>query len=260
MPGHFRSRGDVSLSTTVALATALVYAFNHRDSDALPEEDQETQRALMERVLEILLEVENLTANQRAHVQDGLVSIRSDATGTSTNTLTNATADSETLSDLSALISIRYRHQSEEEASAVHIARAHSGNHPANEGNNDPEQGVQPHTPTVAMSEDSERRQLAKKINDIIKASMAAPSASSGESTGLNRRVRWNADKLAAGSTLPAGGTATATGNTANAQATARKAAQTVSVFSCELRPWIYTQIITAFTDCETAGQCIRAT
>ena len=41
------------------------------------------QRALMERVLKILLEVENLTANERTHVQDGLASIRSDGTETS---------------------------------------------------------------------------------------------------------------------------------------------------------------------------------
>jgi hypothetical protein len=50
----------------------------------MPEEDQETQRALMERVLEILLEVENLTSNERTWVQHGLTFIRSDVTPTST--------------------------------------------------------------------------------------------------------------------------------------------------------------------------------
>ena len=44
----------------------------------MPEEDQETQRALMERVLEILLEVEKLTSNERTQVQHGLAFIRSD--------------------------------------------------------------------------------------------------------------------------------------------------------------------------------------
>lgn len=53
-------------------------------SDSLPEEDQETQRALMERVLEILLEVETLTLSERSRVQDGLTSIRSGIAGAST--------------------------------------------------------------------------------------------------------------------------------------------------------------------------------
>jgi hypothetical protein len=48
----------------------------------MPEEDQETQQALMERVLEILLAVENLTNNEKAQVQDSLTFLRSDITGT----------------------------------------------------------------------------------------------------------------------------------------------------------------------------------
>lgn len=168
------------------------------------------QRALMEDVLKILLEVENLTADQRAQVQDGLTSIQSDVT----ETPQNDDLDSETLSDLSALISIRYRHQSEEEASAVRVSRAQTGSQVQHE----------PHRPPASSSQDSKRRQLAKKINNIIKASAAV---SVGESTGLNRRARWNMPmgKLAAGST---GADAAATGNTANAQAAARKAAQAV--------------------------------
>jgi hypothetical protein len=163
----------------------------------------------MEDVLKILLEVENLTADQRAQVQDGLTSIQSDVT----ETPPNDDLDSETLSDLSALISIRYRHQSEEEASAVRIARARTGSQVQHE----------PHRPPASSTQDSERRELAKKINSIIKASAAV---SVGESTGLNRRARWNMPmaKLAAGST----GADAATGNTANAQAAARKAAQAV--------------------------------
>ena len=185
------------------------------------------QRALMERVLKIVLEVENLTVNQRAHVQDGLAFIRLDATETS--------PVSELYSDLSGLINIRYGHQSEEEASAVRVARAHSGSQQDNGGNSSSnssqsdleQEGLQDQPRPMAAAQDTERRQLAKKINDIIKASVAA---SAGESTGLNRRARWNTDKLAAGSTLPAGGAITATGNTANAQATARKAAQAVGL------------------------------
>ena len=42
------------------------------------------QRNLMERVLGILLEVENLTSHERTRVQDGLTFIRSDETRTLT--------------------------------------------------------------------------------------------------------------------------------------------------------------------------------
>ena len=41
------------------------------------------QHALMEHILKILLEVENLTANKRTHVQNGLASIQSDGTESS---------------------------------------------------------------------------------------------------------------------------------------------------------------------------------
>ena len=185
----------------------------------------------MERVLEILLEVENLTVDERAQVQDGLTTIRSDVK----EALANNSPNSEIFSDLSALISIRYRHQSEEEASAVRIARVqtatatYQGKAGSQPHIDSEQEGVQvqhdPHRP-LAASQDSERRQLAKKINCIIKATMEDSAA--GNSTGLNRRARWNMEKLAAGSTLPAGGVVTATGNTANSQAASRKAAQAV--------------------------------
>jgi hypothetical protein len=53
-------------------------------SDLLPEEDKEMQQALMAQVLEILLEVENLSTNERACVEDGLTFIRPDGTETLT--------------------------------------------------------------------------------------------------------------------------------------------------------------------------------
>jgi hypothetical protein len=180
----------------------------------------------MERVLEILLEVENLTVNERVQVEDGLAFIRSDK-------LTNTSPDSEVFSDLSALISIRYRHQSEEEARAVRVARERC---PARAGNTARSAGLEqdghigPHRPNAAAPEDSERRQLAKRIHEIIKANTAVPAAAS--TAGLNRRTRWTtADKVAAGSTLPLNGVVAAAGNTANAQATARKAAQAVGYY-----------------------------
>jgi hypothetical protein len=128
------------------------------------------------------------------------------------------------------LIGIRYAHQSEEEANSVRIARAQTGNldSQGNEGDphHDSEEEVHPHRPPANASHDSQRRHLAKEINEIIRASSAV---STGESTGLNRRSRYTMDKLAAGSTLPAGGVVSATGNTANAQLAARQTAQAVS-------------------------------
>jgi hypothetical protein len=188
----------------------------------------------MERVLKILLEVENLTVDERAQVKDGLVFIQPDVTEISSS----KAPDSETFSNLAALINVRYKHQSEEEASAVRVARAQTGSYrdqdnAGDQPHSDLEQEdtqvrCEPHRPPAA-SQDSERRQLAKKINDILKANMEVSGA--GKSTGLNRRARWNMEKLAAGSTLPAGGAVTATGNTANSQAVAQKTAQVVRFF-----------------------------
>jgi hypothetical protein len=184
----------------------------------------------MERVWEILLEVENLSTDERARVQDGLATIRSDTKGSSAN----ADADSaEVFSDLAVLIDIRHKHQCEEEAKAVRVARAHGKSN--DDSSEQDSEGVRSQRmPAAAALQDSERRQLAKKINDIIKASMAVPTVC-GESTGLNHHVRWNVDKVAAGSTLPVDseGAVKATGNKANAQATARKAAQSVRFLYC---------------------------
>jgi len=212
------------------------------------------QRALMECVLEILLEVENLTSNERTRVQDSLSSIQSDITETSMQlkqmpvryvgclflTAANLTIHStrlmkatpypsrETFSDISTLISVRYAHQSDEEANSVRIARARAGSSDSQGSEGDPEQGNQhhPHRPPADAPHDSQRRHLAKEINEIIKASAAVPI---GKSTGLNRFARWNMEKLAAGSTLPVDGVVKVTGNTFNAQNTARDIAQVVS-------------------------------
>ncbi|KAI0279247.1 hypothetical protein BC826DRAFT_975995 [Russula brevipes] len=87
--------------------------------ECLPEEDKETQQALVERVLETLLEAENLTENERMHVQDNLKYIHSEVptvTGCGQSSL--STLDADIFSDLLSLIDIRYKHQSNEEASA----------------------------------------------------------------------------------------------------------------------------------------------
>ena len=186
------------------------------------------QRALMERVLNILLEVEKLSEDERAQVQDGLTFIRPDVTETSPN----SAPESETFSNLAALINVRYRHQSEEEARAVRVARVQTGPQGKADNQSPEQEEIQaqcnPHRPAAASS-DSERRNLAMKINSIIKAKMEA--LGTGESTGKNRCSRWNTEKRAARSTLPVGEAVAATVNTANSQAAARKTAQAVCFF-----------------------------
>jgi hypothetical protein len=49
-------------------------------SESLPDEDPETQAVLVQRVLEIIMEVENLTVTEKAVVQGNLTSIRSHTT------------------------------------------------------------------------------------------------------------------------------------------------------------------------------------
>ena len=89
----------------------------------------------------------------------------------------------------------------------------------------------------------------------IIKANMEALGA--GESMGLNHHSRWNTEKRAAGSTLPAGEAVTVTGNAANSQAAARKTAQAVRFLR---KPQLYIcSVIFCLADCETAGQRVCA-
>ena len=77
----------------------------------------------------------------------------------------------------------------------------------------------------------SERRQLAKKINEVIKARLVQME---GASAGSNRRTRWTTEKIAAGSSgalASHAGDAVVSGNVANAQAAARRSANDVSIF-----------------------------
>ncbi|KAI0301414.1 hypothetical protein BC826DRAFT_1102007 [Russula brevipes] len=164
---------------------------------SLPEEDKESQQALMERVLEVLLDYENITENDRARVQDNITYIHSDVP--SVMLPGNSSSSSPDLfSDLSSLIDTRFKHQSNEEARAL----------------------------TTAASQDSERRQLAIKISAIIRATNALPV---GQTTGLNRRTRWSTtDKDSASLSTPVDSGATVTGNARNAQAASQKSAQIV--------------------------------
>lgn len=187
------------------------------------------QRALMGRVLEILLEVENLTSTERTHVKEGLAFIQSGVTETSTRlTRTTPSPNLEALSDLPSLISIRYAHQSEEEANSVRTARTRVGVsvHQGNEGDPETEENLtHPHRPPADVTQDSERRHIAKEINEIIKASTVVFT---GESTGMSRRARWGMEKPAAGSAVPVDSVVTATGNSANARLAARQSARGV--------------------------------
>ena len=83
--------------------------------------------------------------------------------------------DSESFSELSTLIHVRFRHQSEEEASSVRIARVGNAQGQLNQtgldhDNSESETGSIPLKQSAATPQDSERRQLSKKINEIIKA------------------------------------------------------------------------------------------
>jgi hypothetical protein len=134
---------------------------------------------------------------------------------------------SEIFSEISTLVDIRFKHQSKEEAKAVRVARGSNGQRRrAINMHTDERDGI---TPSQEELHDPSRRELAKKINEVIKASSLQEV---GVTTGLSRRTRWiTTDKLTAGSSVSTTGSAgaNATGNVANAQAAARKAAQSVS-------------------------------
>ena len=93
-----------------------------------------------------------------------------------------------TFNELSLLIPICLRHQSEEEASAVRVTCARDLQGNAGNFNSASDESEHPHhvnfNPKAAASRDSERWQLLKKINEIIGNS--AESAQ-GKSMGLNR-------------------------------------------------------------------------
>jgi hypothetical protein len=155
-------------------------------------------------------------------------------------------SDSEPFSELSTLVRIRFRHQSEEEASSVCVARAGS-----TQGHDESETSAYPHNSnaTTRTSQHSERRQLSKKINEIIKAGSVQT-----EGTGLNRRNRWTTEKAASGSSFQ---DAAVSGNVANAQATARRSASNVSSFHPICRVDSGLTIITGF---EATGQRVCIT
>ena len=86
-----------------------------------------------------------------------------------------------------------------------------------------------PHNPKSVSSRDSERWQLLKKINKIVKLAGQPTESTQSKSTGLNRRNRWTTGKVAAGSSIHATSDHSTAGNVVNAQAVARKSAQMVS-------------------------------
>ena len=93
----------------------------------------------------------------------------------------------------------------------------------------DSEFTLDPHNLKVTAPQDSEWWKVLKKIHEIIKVSRSPTEPAQGESTGLNRCNWWTTDKVAAGSSIYATCSYATSGNVTNAQATARKSAQTVS-------------------------------
>ena len=135
-----------------------------------------------------------------------------------------------TFNELSLLIPIRLRNESEEEACTVRVARTRNTQVDDRDLNSASDKSEYHHNPkaVAAASRDSERWQLLKKINQIIKVTGSSAESAQGKSTGLNRRNRWTTDKVAAGSSIHATCDNTTSGNVANAQAAARKSAQIV--------------------------------
>lgn len=140
----------------------------------------------------------------------------------------DSTSESGTLNELSSLIPIRFRHQSEEEAGAVRVASTRNTQVNAGALDSASNESEDSHNPKAVASRDSERWQLLKKINEIIKVSGNSAESGQGESTGLNRHNRWTTGKVAAGSSVYATSSHATSGNVANAQATARRSAQMV--------------------------------
>ena len=76
--------------------------------------------------------------------------------------------DSETFNELTLLIPIHFRHQSEEEASAMQVAHTRSTQGKADDNDSEPGTSTLAHNPKAAASQDSEWWKLLKKINEII--------------------------------------------------------------------------------------------
>ncbi|KAH8977094.1 hypothetical protein EDB92DRAFT_2002633 [Lactarius akahatsu] len=223
------SQAQARLNEYTYAAACLNFADQER-IESLPDEDPNTQAVLMQRVLEILMEVEHLTPTEQVLVQDNLTNIGSHNMGSSTGisgqlSTLDPTLESESFSELSTLVHIRFKHQSEEEACSVRVARTGCSQGLGKVASSDPDKLPFSHKPKGAASPpDSERQRLSQKINEIVRAS--SDLAQTG-STGLNRRNRWTTERAAAGS-FPAGSDSMASGNTANAQAAARRSANSI--------------------------------
>jgi hypothetical protein len=132
---------------------------------------------------------------------------------------------SEIFSEISTLVDICYRHQSKEEAKAICVAHGSQWCRAINM-HTDEQGSINPNPEEL---HDPSQCELAKKINEVIKASSLQDI---GLTMGLSHRMTWiTTDKLTAGSSVSTMGSAGAnmTGNVANAQAAAQKAAQSVS-------------------------------
>jgi hypothetical protein len=142
------------------------------------------------------------------------------------SSITELHSYSEIFSEISTLVNLHYKHQSKEEAKAVCIAHG-SQQHRAINMRTDEQDGINPNQQSTEELHDPSQHELAKKINEVIKASSQQEV---GVATGLSRRTRWIAtDKLTAGPSVLINAGANTTGNVANAQAAAQKAAQAVS-------------------------------
>jgi hypothetical protein len=96
------------------------------------------------------------------------------------NSALKSSLGSGTFNELSSLIPIRLRHQSEEEASSVRVAHTRSTLTRAGDTDSASAPILDPHNLKAATLQDSERWKLLKKINETIKASGNTSQVSTG--------------------------------------------------------------------------------
>jgi hypothetical protein len=73
-------------------------------SESLPDKDPDTQAILMGRVLEILMEIEQITPTERASIQDNLAGLRSHHLGLGTSTSTQSASGQQRYVSLADII------------------------------------------------------------------------------------------------------------------------------------------------------------
>ena len=181
-------------------------------SDLLPEADPILQEDLATHVESILQESLSIPTGTICNEDQTVLEIRSIPLMPSDNIL--------------FLADIRQRHQTKEAEKGVRLANRTTSEHGKH------------HSPSVGSGASdgpvSERRLLARKIHDIVKAiDTDSEEKITGSSTGLNRQIRWTKTYSPSPALSLAGAqNDRKSGNSANAMEVAQNAANLVSLIS----------------------------